>query len=827
MPRAKALPVIDGRTLGADCDNCPLNGNIVVPPTTNKKPLAIILAEGPGFTEEAKQEPLVGESGQLMDRILDWCGEHRSSFHLTNTVLCRTTKSLSPAEWKKARDACRPRLERELKQVRTKSVIAFGKHALTATTGKQKITDWMGAPLKGEPDTFFDGYNVLAMYHPAHALREPHWIPVLARHLHRGILLAKGELPAWKWPTTYTEGEGLTKALLKILQTETLVAVDVETDGLDPLKAKLLNVGIAALKFAVSVQWDRCSARQKKLVAQILKNRRIKKICHNGQYDELSLETNGLPMEGYEYDTLYAASVLSPRLPRKLDILACIEFPAERWKTTFRITKDTPGTNRFVSADPYERAIYNARDAWITLLLWRKLSERIQTDVHNGPAMLAEYMELNRIAIEMRKTGFATEQNKLDFHKARLMRRMRDAKRDLVGIAQAHRCSVVTNKSGEKQPFNPNSNVHLRKLLVEKLGVIPRAFSEKTQQPKFDEKVLLDLAATGSPTVKLVARRISKYRQARKYLKTYVMPIYGIGRVHATANPSGAKTGRWSYQDPSLQVIPKSTYKKLKNGKEVIDVPGLRDLFRATKGKRLVEVDYKTLEVFIIALLSGDERLIAMCQTGDPHSETAKLLFGDVFTNAADKLKKHLRQLCKHLRFAWQYGANAETAWRTYVLMFPELTLGQVEELWIKFAAAHPKILAWHRAQKESAYKNDYIEAPISGRRYWFHGVVEPNKCYNLPVQMTAADLINAAIRRIWKRLKRPDEMLLVQIHDALIGEAINWRRFARLLKEEMEREVELNGARVRFMVEISAGENWGNMEKIELDEKPKMRRAA
>src|SRR5688572_2978153 len=103
------LPVIDGRNLGANCDECPLNGRRVVPPQKNNNATLIVLGESPGKNEEIKQQPFVGESGKLLDRILQRFAISRSRLHITNAVLCRPDASLSPKDWKRAIAACRPR----------------------------------------------------------------------------------------------------------------------------------------------------------------------------------------------------------------------------------------------------------------------------------------------------------------------------------------------------------------------------------------------------------------------------------------------------------------------------------------------------------------------------------------------------------------------------------------------------------------------------------------------------------------------------------------------------------------------------------------------
>lgn len=825
------LPVIDGRTLGANCDECPLNGSTVVPPKVNNNATAIMLAESPGRTEEKLGAPLVGASGRVLDNINAKIGRSRARLHLTNTVMCKPPQTMSPTDWAKARECCRPRLMKELSKVKTKKIMAVGKHACTETTGKSNIMDWMGAPLPGVEH--FEGYTILPMVHFAHALRYPEWIPVLVMHLARAWQMAEGTLPEWQWPEEVVDPgdeKKIYEALQRIKKARAITGVDVETNGLDPVNDELLNVGFSTTELAVSVTWGTASKRCKQLVKEICHDYKIPKVCHNGQHDILSITSNGMDFHGYVGDTLFLARLCAPRLKANLGFACCVDFHGPRWKSVFRQTSDTSGAHRFVAADPYERALYNARDCYMTVILYNRLLARLKKRVHNGEEQYRQYMALNAIAIESRRHGITTDSTQFDVHR-KTLRRKKNASyrllRELVAGLEFEGKTALwlpPDKKGNQADFNPSSAAHIRHVLINVLGVQPTAWSKKTQLPKFDEKALMDLMTHPSSVVKIFARNIIQFRKWQKYLKTYVEGLHVVkGRVHASPNPSGAKTGRWSYSDPNLQNIPKPVWMKRKNGTEYLAAPGLRDLFCASKGRRLVEFDYKQLEAFVLGFLSGDVKLLEMLK-GDIHTETAKILFGERFINADDKQRKKMRELAKRARYAMHYGAKPETAWKALVVDFPELTLGDVQRLWKTFAKLHPQIVAWQQSQLQSAYEKDYVEAPLSGRRYYFYGFVEPTKCFNLPIQMTAADIINAALERVWKRIDKKTMMILVQVHDSLLAEAnvgAAFNKLKKILKEELERPVEMNGVSVVFPTDEKEGENWGSLVELKKPEKP------
>ena len=64
----------DPRANGAKCDECPLNGNKVVPPSGNKNASVFLIGEGPGRREVEYGEAFVGQSGELLNEMLNEAG---------------------------------------------------------------------------------------------------------------------------------------------------------------------------------------------------------------------------------------------------------------------------------------------------------------------------------------------------------------------------------------------------------------------------------------------------------------------------------------------------------------------------------------------------------------------------------------------------------------------------------------------------------------------------------------------------------------------------------------------------------------------------------
>jgi len=311
--------------------------------------------------------------------------------------------------------------------------------------------------------------------------------------------------------------------------------------------------------------------------------------------------------------------------------------------------------------------------------------------------------------------------------------------------------------------------------------------------------------------VALAARLMLRYRRWDKLLG-YAAALAKVSdaRVHPDARCWGTVTGRWSYRRPNLQNIPKTRTIKDRGDKRTYTAPGLRDVFVARPGHILVEADYNQLELRILAFLSQDTLLLKWFKEGlDVHLENAKRML------CPEPTPQH-REFAKRLVYGMNYGGGADTLWKNLLPDFPGLFLSDVERFVQFWYRDHAPIKTWQQKILATARTEGYTECPLSGRRSYHHDNIEPTKIYNFPIQGTAADIIDGAIERIAGKLKA-NQHLLVQVHDALLGETTTVRSFARLLRKEMERPVmlELTGAATSFPVEIKVGQSWGSMEKL------------
>ena len=371
--------------LGASCAQCPLKD---LQGPVYFKPKAVdsgydfditVVAERPGDTELGAGQPLAGRSGWLLQKMLKEMHVTNPQVHLTNATLCTTSTLLQDKSWSAAVNCCRPRLANELSNNRRQLVFLLGKRALQAVTGKDSIKAWRGFPVS--PLELFDRENTIYFptYHPAHILREAAYAAVWKLDFARAFAYASGKLKPVEWPRTLVDDDETTAAALEgILHSvearPTELGLDVETAGKEPMLVDLLCIGLASKELALSLPLHSRVADVNGLFRRILSHHNAQFITQNGIHDLLSLEAHNFHHLRIAFDTLTAARIAYPRIDHALGTVASLHHFIPRHKAQYRSgDADTKGENAWGKAakDPSKfRAmrIYNARDAWTTLM---------------------------------------------------------------------------------------------------------------------------------------------------------------------------------------------------------------------------------------------------------------------------------------------------------------------------------------------------------------------------------------------------------------------------------------------------------------------------
>ena len=128
----------------------------------------VFIGEAPGRDEDLQGEPFVGRSGQLLTRILAAIDFARDDVFICNILKCRPPNNRDPQPDEVA--VCEPHLKRQLAIIQPRLICCLGRVAAQTLLGTK-------ASLKALRETvhFYEGIPVLATFHPAALLRNPHW----------------------------------------------------------------------------------------------------------------------------------------------------------------------------------------------------------------------------------------------------------------------------------------------------------------------------------------------------------------------------------------------------------------------------------------------------------------------------------------------------------------------------------------------------------------------------------------------------------------------------------------------------------------------------
>ena len=345
--------------------------------------------------------------------------------------------------------------------------------------------------------------------------------------------------------------------------------------------------------------------------------------------------------------------------------------------------------------------------------------------------------------------------------------------------------------------FNINSPKQLGEILFERLGL---PAYKKTKTGYSTNAEVLDKLRGAHPIV----GEVLEYRQYAKLKSTYVDGLLKVisddARVRTSFQMTVTATGRLSSTEPNLQNIPTRT----ELGSE------LRRMFTAGPGMVLVDADYSQIELRLLAHISGDKAMQEAFLSGeDFHTVTAAHVFGV----ALDQVTASMRRAAKAVNFGIVYGISAFSLSQDL-----GVTVAEAKAYMDAYFARFPGVKAYMDGVVEKARADGYVETMFHRRRA-LPEIKASNfntrsfgerVALNMPIQGTAADIIKLAMVRVFDRLRREDlrARLIMQVHDELIVECPGdeAERVERLLTEEMEGVWQLA---VPLTADAHSGKNW------------------
>ena len=593
---------------------------------------------------------------------------------------------------------------------------------------------------------------------------------------------------------TVFEEESLGRVINMIEEAGEL-SIDLETNSKLPMNARIVGFSLCTAPgqaFYVPVGHTDIMEAEKQMdidtalsmLKPVLESEDVKKIGQNIKYEMLVLRNHGVGLRGIYFDTMLAAHLLdASRTSYKLDELSKTEL-GHRMISYDDVTGKGKSKKSFAEVDIETATRYSCEDSDVALILSRKFLETLKQE-ELWDLYRENVLGLLPVLCDMEFAGVSVDTS--------ILGEMSEEFQKDLGSIEAE----IYEKT--EREFNINSTKQLSEVLFEKLRLPAR---KKTAKGAFstDSEVLRDLS-----TIHEVPRLILRHRFLSKLKSTYIDQLPRLinpatGRIHTSFNPAGTSTGRLSSSDPNLQNIPIKT----EDGKRI------RKSFVARNDCAILSADYSQIELRLLAHFSGDPTLLeALRADKDVHVATAC----EIFNAREDQITSEMRNLAKTINFGIIYGISA------FGLSKQLGTTVSVSRNYInRYFDRYSEVKTYMQSSVEEARSRGYTETLV-GRRRPIPELVSGNRversrgereAINTPIQGSAADIINLAMIRIFRRLEEGgfSSKMILQVHDELLFE-IHETELEELrthIKNDMENAWEL---RVPLRVEMRAAENW------------------
>jgi len=581
---------------------------------------------------------------------------------------------------------------------------------------------------------------------------------------------------------------------LSRLQASALVAIDTETDSLDPMRARIVGISFAVepgRAAYVPLAHNYPGAPEQLPLQEVLA--RIKpwledegraKLGQNIKYDAHVLANAGITVRGYAHDTMLQSYVLEAHRSHGLEALAERHLGRKGLSYEDLCGK---GANQipFAQVDLARATEYSGEDSEMTLQVHQTLWPRIEADARLRDVYERIEMPVSLILQRIERHGVLIDAAVLARQSQDLAERMVALEQEAYAIAG--------------QPFNLGSPKQIGEILFGKLG-LPVKKKTAGGAPSTNEDVLLELAADYP-----LPARILDYRSLAKLKGTYTdkLPLMvnpDTGRVHTNYAQAVAVTGRLASNDPNLQNIPIRT----PEGRRV------REAFVAPSGHVIMSADYSQIELRIMAHISEDPALLRAFAEGiDVHRATASEVFGVPVADVSSEQRRY----AKVINFGLIYGMGA-FGLASNLGIEQKAAKDYIDKYFARFAG----VKRYMDETRLKAREQGYVET-VFGRRLWLPDINAGSgplragaerQAINAPMQGTAADLIKLAMIAVQGALdaERRATRMVMQVHDELVLEVpdaeLAWAGEAipRLMAG-------VAALKVPLLAEVGVGPNW------------------
>lgn len=594
----------------------------------------------------------------------------------------------------------------------------------------------------------------------------------------------------------YVNNADLINPALDELEKEKVVGVDTEGTSLDPYEGVLLTIQIGTSEKTFIFDARELDLKHTQRFKEFLENAKIIKLFHNGKFDYKHIKYHlGISVSNI-FDTMLTEVVLNAGIGRGYYSLKEL---ASKY-AQFDLEKATRAT--FEGVTPHTKLTeaqlrYSAIDSLIMFPVFDEQLKKLKKEN----------------LVDIAKLEFATTRVVGDME---LKGVYVDVKRwkELIKELSVKREETARKFQKEIRPFFKSNSIDLFGNVGDSININ----SQVQLMDLFNNKMHLELPSTGDAVLEnydqSVVKLLREYRGYEKLVSAFGENLISkinrkTGRIHPDFNQLGAATGRFSCNNPNFQQIPRQSVNAQ-----------FRTCFKPEPGYKLVTTDYSTMEMRIMADLSGDRGLIDAFHKGvDVHSHTAALMFNLEMTPDFAKKHKDERFAAKSINFGLMYGRGPSSLARQI-----GVSSERGKEYLDKYFKLYPGVKRFLEKVAKEAVKNGWSTTP-AGRKRWY---IMPDKddpeyqrkighierqAKNHPIQGTNADAIKYALVFMQEDIKAKgfDAWPVLTVHDEVVCEvredqAEEW---AKIQSKEMCRAGELFVKKVPIESSPFVGDVW------------------
>jgi len=379
-----------------------------MPPSGQGKKKVLLVGEGPALNEDREGLQFVGDSGQLLERILrEISVDMRRDCYVTNSIICfardREDKGRTPTD--KEIGHCRPNLVKTIEELQPEVIIPLGASAVKSLIGwlwKEDVGPigrWVGWQI---PSQKLNSW-ICPTWHPAYLLRtgkgrENDVLRLLIKqHLQTAFDL---DGRPWEKAPDYAS---LLKCILdpveaaleieKFIEAGKPIAFDLECEGLKPDNPDLqiVSCSVSDGRSSIAFPWH---GRAIKAMKHLLESG-LPKIGFNQKYEQRWLRAkSGIKVQSWSLDGMLAAHVLDSRPGIcSLEFQAFVLLGQEPWGDEIKhyLKSDGPNERNRIREVPLPKLLlYNAMDSLMECKVARIQAKRLGTKLNGTESSLRQ-----------------------------------------------------------------------------------------------------------------------------------------------------------------------------------------------------------------------------------------------------------------------------------------------------------------------------------------------------------------------------------------------------------------------------------------------------